>query len=188
MKKLLLVALVLIASVAQAEDKPAKNFGHIQYAYRSTTGDNANDPNRQGGGISLGHKFSNNSQIDLVSQFRIQNGNTTNTMGRTEVGVTLSEGHFYVRGATGLRNTSTDSDGYYSIEPGLKVKLNDTWTTKVGYRYRDSYSDSVNDQTHTVRLGAEYALNDTSSLTAMYDRSHGDADFDGVNLGYYFKF
>ena len=187
MKKALLVALALIASVAQAEDT-TKNFGHIQYAYRSTVGDDANNPNRQGGGITLGHKFSNRAQIDLVSQFRNENGDTTNTMGRTEVGATLSEGHFYVRGATGLKYNSTDSDGYYSIEPGLKVKLNDTWTTKVGYRFRDSYSDSANDRTNTVRLGAEYALNDASSLTANYDRSYGDAEFNGVNLGYYFKF
>jgi len=187
MKKALLVILVLITSVAQAEGTP-KNFGHIQYAYRNTIDDNAGDPNRQGGGISLGHKFTDNSLIDLVSQFRIQNGNTTNTMGRTEVGVTLSEGIYYIRGATGLRNTSTASIGYYSIEPGLKFKLNNTWSAKVGYRYRDSYSDSVDDRTTTLRLGVNYDLNEVSSLTAQYDQSHGDADFDGVNLGYYFKF
>jgi len=187
MKKALLVVLALFALVAQAEDT-TKNFGHIQYAYRNTIDDNANDPNRQGGGISLGHKFSNRSQIDLVSQFRIQNGNTTNTMGRAEVGVTLSEGYYYLRGATGLKNTSTDSVGYYSIEPGLKFKLNNQWTTKVGYRFRDAYNESANDRTTTFRLGADYNLDERSSLTAMYDRSSGDIDFDGINLGYYFKF
>jgi len=187
MKKALLVALAVLSFGALAEES-AKNFGHIQYAYRGTVGDDAGDPNRQGGGITLGHKFSNRAQIDLVSQFRKENGDMTNTMGRTEVGATLSEGHFYVRGATGLKYNSTDSDTYYSIEPGIKVKLNDTWSTKVGYRFRDSYSDSANDRTNTARLGAEYALNDTSSLTAQYDRSYGDAEFNGVNLGYYFKF
>jgi hypothetical protein len=187
MKKALLVALAVFSTFAIAEDS-TKNFGHIQYAYRGTVGDDASDPNRQGGGITLGHKFSNRAQIDLVSQFRKENGDTANTMGRTEVGATLSEGHFYIRGATGLKYNSIASDTYYSIEPGIKVKLNDTWSTKVGYRFRDAYSDSANDRTNTARLGVEYAVDEKSSLTAQYDRSYGDSEWSGVNLGYYFKF
>ena len=187
MKKALLVALALFASVTQANESP-KNFGHIQYAYRSTVGDNAGDPNRQGGGITLGHKFSNRAQIDLISQFRKENGDTTNTMGRTEIGATLSEGYFYVRGATGLKYNSTDSDGYYSIEPGVKVQLTSPLSVKVGYRFRDSFSDSYFDQINTLRLGAEYTLSENTMVTAGLDRSWKDSEFVGANAGYVVKF
>jgi hypothetical protein len=42
--------------------------------------------------------------------------------------------------------------------------------------------------THTARIGAEYALTDTQSITAGYDRAFGDSEFNGLSAGYAIKF
>jgi hypothetical protein len=59
---------------------------------------------------------------------------------------------------------------------------------RVGYRFRDSFSDSYLDQTNTLRLGAEYALSDNTAVTAGLDRAWQDSEFVGAHAGYVVKF
>ena len=42
--------------------------------------------------------------------------------------------------------------------------------------------------THTARIGAEYALTDTQSITAGYDLSFGDSEWNGLSAGYAVRF
>jgi opacity protein-like surface antigen len=185
MKKTLLVIALLSAWNVQAADK--ENVAHIQLIHRDTVGDNKNDPNRNGINVTQVHKLANNFNIDVNGQYRDQNGYDKNTSTRFEFGATPHNDFFYMRTALGVKSQD-DSHLYYSLEPGLKWKLSDKVIFKTGYRYRDSFNNNKNDMTHTARIGAEYALTDTQSITAGYDRAFGDSEFNGLSAGYAIKF
>jgi hypothetical protein len=182
MKKLTLAVLLALSATATAAD----NFGHIQLVHRNTVADDAGNPNRHGANITLGHKFANNFSMDFNGQHRQQNGSNGTDATRLEIGATPQNELFYVRTALGVKSAG-DSNLYYSIEPGLRWALAPKLTAKTGYRYRDAFSDN-NDQTHTARLGLEYAVTDSQSVTAGYDRSFGDSEFSGIALGYALKY
>ena len=185
MKKTLLLIALLSAWNVQAADK--ENFAHIQLVHRSTVGDDENKPNRKGINITTGHKLANNFQIDMSAQYREQNGNNTNPSTRLELGALPNNENVYLRAALGVKS-DTDSHLYYSLEPGIKWKLTDKLAARTGYRYRSAFSDNQKDTTNTIRIGAEYALTDTQSITAGYDRSFGDSEFNGLSAGYAIKF
>lgn len=182
MKKLSLAVLMVLSFAANAAD----NFGHIQLVHRSTVGDDTNDPNRNGANITLGHKLDKNISLDFNGQYRQQNGDDNNASTRLEIGATPMNDRFYVRTALGVK-TNDESHLYYSIEPGLRWTLSPKLSAKTAYRFRDAFSDK-DDQTHTARLGLEYAVTDTQALTAGYDRSFGDSEFNGLSLGYAIKY
>lgn len=185
MKKSLLLVALLASFNVQAADK--ENVAHIQLVHRDTVGDNANDPNRKGINITHVHKLANNFNVDMNGQYREQNGYDKNTSSRFEFGATPHNDFFYIRTALGIKSQE-DSNLYYSLEPGLRWTLSDKVIVKTGYRYRDAFNNDKNDMTHTARIGAEYALTDTQSITAGYDRSFGDSDWSGLSAGYAIKF
>lgn len=182
MKKLALAVLLAVSATATAAD----NFGHIQLVHRGTVGDDAANPNRHGVNITLGHKLANNFSLDFSGQQRQENGSNGTDSTRLEIGATPQNEKFYIRTALGVKS-SGDSDLYYSIEPGLRWTLAPKLTAKTAYRYRDAFSNAL-DQTHTARLGLEYAVTDTQAVTAGYDRSFGDSEFNGLSLGYAIKY
>jgi opacity protein-like surface antigen len=185
MKKSLLLIALLSAWNVQAADK--QNVAHIQLVHRNTVGDNTNDPNRNGINFTQVHKLADNFNLDMSAQYREQNGYDKNSATRFEFGATPHNGFFYIRTALGAKSQN-DSHLYYSLEPGLRWKLSDKVIVKTGYRYRDAFNNDKNDMTHTARIGAEYALTDTQSITAGYDRSFGDSEFNGLSAGYAIKF
>lgn len=182
MKKLILAVLLAASASATAAD----NFGHIQLVHRNTVSDDAGLPNRNGANITLGHKFANNFSMDFNGQYRQQNGDDKNVSTRLEIGATPQNELFYVRTALGVKSND-ESHLYYSIEPGLRFTVAPKLTVKTAYRYRDAFSNK-DDQTHTARLGLEYAVTDTQSITAGYDRSFGDSEWSGIALGYAIKY
>jgi opacity protein-like surface antigen len=193
MKKALLVALAVFSTLAIAEDKPAKNFIHLQYAYRDTVASDKADPNRQGVNFTFGTKLLDNVTWDVNNQFRAENGQNGNESNRLETGLSYQYGvlkdvALYTRGAVGYKYTNAADHSYYSIEPGVRVQLTSPLAVRVGYRFRDSFSDSYLDQTNTLRLGAEYALSDNTAVTAGLDRAWQDSEFVGAHAGYVVKF
>jgi hypothetical protein len=196
MKKTLIATLIAglaFSTVALAED--AKNFAHIQYTFRDTVSDNKADPNRQGVNFTLGRKVLDNLTIDLGEQFRTErlNNDAGVSTTRLETGATYTYGlvkgiELYTRGGLGYKVTSTDDYSYYSVEPGVKYTLTNALAVKAGYRFRDAFSDSYNEKTNTVRVGAEYAIAKDQALTLGIDRSYGASDFVGYNAGYAIKF
>ena len=194
MKKLVLaVALTLTSFAAVAED----NFAHVQYTFRDTVAGNQGQTNRQGINLTLGHNFNRNWQVDIGEQFRTEKFNEDKGAGnnttRLEAGTTYTQPlndmfSLYTRGAIGYKLTANQDFGYYSLESGANIHVTEPLTLRVGYRYRDSFSQEYFDKTNTVRLGAQYALNKTSFLSAGLDRAYGDSQFIGVNLGYGVRF
>lgn len=194
MKKIALAVALLLSSItAQAED----NFAHLQYTLRDTIAGDQGNPNRQGINFTLGHNFNKNWQVDIGEQFRTEKFNEKNGAGnnttRLEAGTTYTQPlndmfSLYTRGAIGYKLTANQDYSYYSLESGANIHVTEPLTLRVGYRYRDSFSQEYFDKTNTVRLGAQYALNKTSFLSAGVDRAYGDSQFLGINLGYGVRF
>jgi hypothetical protein len=127
-------------------------------------------------------------------QLSVNQAEATNALGsRSEAGLTYSApvGRFagYVRGAVGLKHVGGESNtSYYSIEPGVRYGLTDRLSARVGYRYRDAFSNSVADQTNTVRVGLAYAVSKTAEVGVRFDRVRGDSEQNIVALGYTRRF
>ena len=201
MKYSILLATLLASLSVQAADPlavPEKtNFAHIQYTLRDTVAGQAGETNRQGVNFTVGHNFNKNLQIDLGQQFRTGKFNEDNNGGtssnRLEAGATYSYDllpsvSLYTRGAIGYKLTDNQDFGYYSVEPGVRATVMKNLTARVGYRYRDSFSQAYFDKTNTVRVALQYDLNKESFLSAGLDRAYGDSEFIGLNLGYGVKF
>jgi hypothetical protein len=143
--------------------------------------------------FTFGSKLLDNLTWDVNNQFRSENGQNGNETNRLETGLSYQYGvlkdvALYTRGAVGYKYTNGADYSYYSVEPGVKVQVTSPLAVKVGYRFRDSFSDSYLDQTNTLRLGAEYALSENTAVTAGLDRSWKDSEFVGANAGYVVKF
>ena len=190
-KGILLAVLLTVSTGAYAEG----NFAHIQYAFRDTVASNSEDTNRQGVNFTFGTTVYPGIVLDVNNQFRTERLNSDNgsSSNRLEAGVTkllqlTDTVSVYGRGAIGQKFATSEDHTYYSVEGGVKTQVTSALNVKAGYRYRDAYSESYNDKTNTIRLGAEYALNKTSALTLGIDRAYGDSEFIGYNLGYVVKF
>ena len=192
MKKLVLaVVLAMSATTALAED----NFAHLQYTFRDTVADDKGNPNRQGVNFTVGRKLTNNLTVDFGEQFRterLNSGEGSNTT-RFESGASYTVGlmdnvDFYTRGGLGYKFTANDDYAYYSIEPGAKMAVTPQLSVRAGYRFRDSFDNSHNEKTDTVRVGAEYTVAKNQLVTLGIDRSYGASEFIGYNAGYLVKF
>jgi opacity protein-like surface antigen len=188
-----LLALALFSTFAMAEDN--RNFAHLQYTFRDTIADDKGNPNRQGVNFTLGRNIGYGITLDVNQQFRTERLNSSEgkSSTRLETGASYQYGltkdfAVYTRVAIGDKFTATDDYLYYSIEPGIKYTVTPELTTKVAYRYRDSFIDSKDEKTDTVRFGVEYALAKDQALTFNIDRSYGASEFIGYNVGYAVKF
>ena len=198
MKKIMLaIALVTASLTAQAAQPvtPAAedNFVHLQYTLRDTVAGDQGQTNRQGINLTLGHRFNNGLTLDIGEQFRTEKLNEDKGAGnnttRLESGLTYTLPvndliSVYTRGAIGYKFTANQDFTYYSVEPGVNLQATKDLSFRVGYRYRDSFSQEYFDKTNTVRVGAQYNLTKTSFVTAGVDRAYGDSQFLGINLGY----
>lgn len=191
MKKFLLtVSLVALSFTAYAEPQ---NFVHGQYTFRDSIAGQSDEANAQGINLTVGRKVGKGIVLDGGVQVRQENGSNSRDTTRLEAGATydLPLSHyvsFYTRGAVGYKLTDQEDSTYYSVEPGLAFQVTQPLRVNVGYRYRDAFNNNIFDKSNTVRVGAEYALDKTQSVTAGFDRAYGDSEFFGVNVGYAVKF
>ena len=153
--------------------------------FRSENGSGGNDTTRLETGATFQLPVTND--ISLYTRgaigYKFVDGQETNT-------VTVKSGHGHHARTTTYNVVGEDNDDftYYSVEPGVKLQLTSALNVRAGYRYRTAFNDSINDKTNTVRVGAEYALDKTQSVTLGVDRAYGDSEFIGVNVGYAVKF
>lgn len=179
--------LALTAGLASAEG----NFGGLQYNYRDGySADKGVD--QSGYTLMLGTSVAKNTDVDLQTVFRRTDG-TGNISNRLEAGLTqkydiADKLSAYVRGAVGEKWNEGTNFSYYSIEPGVKYAVTPALGVRVAYRYRDSFADNKDYQTNTLRLATEYAVSKSGSVMLGYDRFYKDQQYNGLNLGYNFKF
>lgn len=193
MKKIALAVLLTISFTARAGD--GKNAVQIAYALRDTVASQSENPNRQGINLRYMRKLTDRITWDAGEEFRTEklNSDDGKSSTRMETGLAYqlpvtSIITVYTRGATGYKFTSADDNTYYSVEPGVKFQVTSALNLRTAWRYRDSFNDKINDQTHTVRFGAEYALDKESVFFANLDRFYGDSEAIGYTVGYVQKF
>lgn len=193
MKTLILAVLLAVSLPATAGD--GRNAIQFAYALRDTVGAQSENPNRQGINIKYTRKFTDTVSWDIGQEFRTERFNKEdgNSSTRLDTGLTYQipltqTVSVYTRGGIGYKITTSDDNTYYSVEPGVKVQVTQPLNLRMAWRYRDSFNDQINDQTHTVRFGAEYALDKESVITANIDRFYGDSEAIGYTLGYVYKF
>ena len=119
-----------------------------------------------------------------------QNSTTNATSVRQELGLSGTVFQAGVvratlRGGIGLK-TSSGKEGteYYTIEPGISVKVTDALTARVAYRYRDAFSSSVADRSDTARFGLSYALTKQDTIGLGYDVVKKDGAEKATTLNY----
>lgn len=198
--KQFLLALVLSVATATAwaaqpltPTKEPNSFVHGQYTFRDGIAGDSDVANRQGINLTVGRNIGYGITLDAGAQVRNENGSNGRDTTRLETGATYQYGltkdiAFYTRGAVGYKLTDQEDSTYYSVEPGINVHVTQPLHIRVGYRYRDAFNNNIFDKTNTVRVGAEYDLNKTNTVTLGVDRAYGDNEFLGVNVGYAVKF
>ncbi len=193
MKKFILTVLLAISIPTSAGD--GRNAIQFAYALRDTVGAQSENPNRQGVNIKYTRKFTDAISWDLGQEYRTERFNKEdgNSSTRLDTGLTYQipltqTVSLYTRGGIGYKITTSDDNTYYSVEPGVKFQVTQPLNLRMSWRYRDSFNDQIKDQTHTVRFGAEYALDKNSVITANLDRFYGDSEAIGYTFGYVHKF
>jgi hypothetical protein len=122
-------------------------------------------------------------QIDGdITTLQLRNTDSNSIVVRTEVGLLTSYAlssfaTATIRGAVGMRNVSgKQNNAYYSVEPGVNVKLPfNGFTARIAYRYRDSFDD-VADRSDMMRYALSYDLTKKDRLTLGYDVLTGTAN------------
>jgi hypothetical protein len=122
--------------------------------------------------------------------FSMRQTDITNSLSTgIEAGITsrVSSGTIrpYLRASIGEKFVSSGSFSYYSIEPGITVPFGSSRISgRLGWRYRDAFSASNNDETRTWRAGASYTINNKNLIGLRYDRARGDSNQNSWNFSY----
>jgi len=179
MKKLLITSLLALASLSAVA-------GNATVEYSSIEGLN-------GGKDATGYLFQVSETVaknlDASAQMVTTQTSGTNSLGsRIEVGLTpklpTAFGSLYTKVAVGEKLTSGGPKEYYSIEPGVVVRVNKDISVRAGYRYRAAFDSAINDTTRTERLGVSYALTKKDSVNVRFDRVRGDNVQNSWNFAY----
>ena len=179
MKKLLITSLLALASFTAAA-------GNVTMEYSGVQGLN-------GGKDATGYLFQVSETVaknlDASAQMLTTQTSGTNSLGsRVEVGLTpklpTAFGSLYTKVALGEKLTSGGPKEYYSVEPGVVVRVNKDISVRAGYRYRAAFNSAIHDTTRTERLGVSYALTKKDSLNVRFDRVRGDNIQNSWNMAY----
>jgi hypothetical protein len=73
---------------------------------------------------------------------------------------------------------------YYTIEPKASYALTKDLSLAAAWRYRNALTDTVNYQTRTWKIGADYALTKKDEIGTRYLVKRGDSNSNGVELIY----
>ena len=179
MKKLLATAILGLASMTAMA-------GNATMEYSSVEGLN-------GGKDATGYLFQVSETVaknlDASAQMLTTQTSGTNSLGsRVEIGLTpklpTAFGSLYTKVSVGEKLTGNGPKEYYSIEPGVVVRVNKDISVRAGYRYRTAFNSAVHDTTRTERLGVSYAFNKIDSVNVRFDRVRGDTIQNSWNLAY----
>ena len=181
MKKMLAVALFGLAGLANAgsfivEYSPVKGIGR---------------PDGTGYLIKAGETIAKNLELDVQAS-TAQSDGTNSVSTRLEMGLTpkvdIGFGTFYTKVALGRKLDAKGNKDYYGIESGVIVPLNDKFSLRYGYRFRDGYGGDTGERTDTHRLGVGYNLTKTDAINVRFDRQRGDSNQDSWNFAYIRRF
>ena len=183
MKKFLVLAALLTASLAQAQSKGYASFEYYDEHNRATSADNLK------GAVVVGMKTPDNMDYSLKmesSQAELGNG-TISTGVETRVRRTFPNAIGSLTPWVGVRLgesiKSTTHFSYYAVEGGVKFPIVGDLSGDVGYRYKDAFSTDAQ-RTDRVYALASYALTKQDSVAIRFTRSYGDEEKDAWRLSY----
>jgi hypothetical protein len=172
MKKIILAAIVALATSSAMA-------GSLTVEGQSIEGLNGLQ-----NGTNYGLNYKENINKNFAGDIGLNQtqGNTTKAITNLlEAGLTASTSvgpvGVYVRSSLGERYTNTTNYSYYGVEPGVTAPLgNSGLTARLGYRYRNAFSEGKNFETGTIRAGLGYTINKNNAIGVRYDRMRGDSD------------
>jgi hypothetical protein len=184
--KILAVATLMVAGAAQADStyasltfdqKDKQNSSQINNVY----------------GLNVGQKFNNGLGVEVRMEDEKVDPHTgaaqkQEGLLQAKVSYDIATGTLvtpYVAGALGQKNKSTSDFTFWVAEVGAKVKLNDTFGLRYGYRQRTAFDTSTNsyDTTeHTIALGINLTKQD--NITVAYKQERGTSDYNTTGVYY----
>lgn len=181
MKKLLAIALLGLASVANAGS----------FIVETSQVDGMARADGTGYMIQVSESVAKN--LDASAQITVAQTDGTNAVSsRYELGLSpkynLGFGTFYTKFAAGQKLSSSGNKDYYGIEPGIIVPFAQNWNVRYGFRFRDGLGGSTGERTNTHRLGVGYDFTKSDSINVRYDRQRGDSEQNSWNLAYIRRF
>lgn len=79
-----------------------------------------------------------------------------------------------IRGALGYMETSNNGNwGYYVIQPTITANLTHGFDASLGYRWREAFVSSFNDDSTTIRYTFGYHITDKDYIRVSYDDLRG---------------
>ena len=186
MKKLIVLAAMLIAGAAQAEgvyagltfdQKDKQNSTQTNYVY----------------GLNVGQKFSNGVGVEArMEDERVEPGagatQKQESLAQVKFSYDISTGTAitpYAAVALGHKNKSTVDFNFWVAEVGAKVKLGD-FGARYGYRQRTAWdnnsTNSYDTNEHTVALG--YNLTKHDNISVAYKQERGTSDYNTKGIYY----
>jgi hypothetical protein len=183
MKKYIVLAALLIAGAAQAQNKGYASFEYYDENNRSTSADNIK------GAVVVGMKTPENMDYSLKmesSQAELGNGSISSGI-ETRVRRTFPNalGMFtpWVGVRLGESIKSSTNFGYYAVEGGLKFPIAGALSGDFGYRYKDAFNTTAQ-RTDRVYALVSYAVTKEDSVGVRFSRSYGDEEKDSWRLSY----
>jgi len=183
MKKFLVLAMLLAAGVAQAQNKGYASFEYYDEHNRATSADNLK------GAVVAGMKTPENWDYSLKmesSQAELGNGSiSTGVETRIRKSFPNALGVFTPWAGVRLGESIKSSThfSYYAVEGGLKFPIAGDLSGDVGYRYKDAFS-TASQRTDRVYALVSYAVTKQDSVGLRFTRSYGDEEKDAWRLSY----
>lgn len=181
MKKLLAIALLGLASVANAGS----------FVVETSQVDRMTRADSTGYLIQVSESVAKN--LDASAQITVaQTAGTNSVSSRYELGLTpkykMGSVTLYTKVAAGQKLSSSGNKDYYGIEPGVIVPFAQNLSVRYGFRFRDGLGGSTGERTSTHRLGVGYDFTKRDSVNVRYDRQRGDSEQNSWSVGYVRRF
>jgi len=192
MKKFILVAGLLLSSAVMAESG-------VNFEFERERG--TKSPNTMENTVKVAPfvKLDNGVKLDLQFGASRADGTTNGNNNPLENSIEARAQKMFdvapslklgARVSVGEKFNGTNSAGkttdfaYYTVEPKAQYALTDKLSALTSWRYRNSFSDTVNYQTRTWKAGFGYAVTKQDEVEVKYLRKRGDDNSNGVELAY----
>jgi hypothetical protein len=188
MKKIAAILFALAVSTGAGAVSVGVNYDDLSGI--NVPANKASSAKQQAFTLSVSEKINDNfsANVAITSTNNNTGASTALAGSRAEVGLTGSMPLFgpvsaYTRVGLGQKFTSSNNFTYYSVEPGVAVKVPGVagLTARAGYRFRDAVDNTNSDNSETKRFSLSYQLSPKDTVSIGYDRN---ASQNATKFGY----
>lgn len=192
MKKFILIAGLLLSSAVMAESG-------VNFEFERERG--VNSPNTMENTVKVAPfvKLDNGVKLDLQFGASREDGSVSGNNNAVENSIEARAQKMWTvapslklgaRVSVGEKINGINASGktvdfsYYTVEPKASYALTEKLSALTSWRYRNAFSDTVNYQTRTWKVGAGYAVTKQDEVEVKYFSKRGDFNTNGVELAY----